>query len=295
MKRIKTYKAFEASTEGTYLAPEKFGEESGKEYNDISKARKIYGKIFREAPTTKDISWGIEFKLVEDHTKGIVPDSEFAEGYSKVYKVVFTDEFFKNFIKKDADESWWKKFLSVFGIGEMSFKPLKDIEIFCEPFNSNRIHFPMGISEDFRGIGLGYVIYESFIKFLGYASSGTSASHLAQKVWSQVAGDPDFYTAISRTARSGRQGAPASRSGAILAVHKDCDKDITTEICKWMMRQQPRAASEYSDDAGNWSKIAFEGFSIDPSLLSKYPGVKKTFEDMQKAAFYRSIEDEHRN
>jgi len=295
MKRIKTYKAFEASTENTYLAPEKFGKEKlTQEYQEISKARQIYGKIFREAPATKDISWGIEFKLVADYTKGINPDDEYAESASKVYKVVFTDSFFKNFIKKDADDGWWKKFLSVFGIGEMSFKPLKT-EIRCEPFNANRIHFPQGISEEFRGIGLGYAIYESFIKFLGYASSGTSASQLAQKVWSQVAGDPDFYTVISRTARSGKLSSTTSRSGAILAVHKDCSQDITKEICGWMTKQAPAVPNDWSNSEGDWRKVAFEGFSIDPALLSKYPNVKKTFDEMQKSAFYQSIDDDERH
>jgi len=295
MKRIKTYKAFEASTENTYLAPEKFGSEKiSQEYLEISKARQIYGKIFREAPTTKDKSWGIEFELVKDYTKGINPNDEYAESASKIYKVVFTDSFFKNFIKKDADDSWWKKFLSVFGIGEMSFRSLKT-EIICEPFNANRIHFPQGISEEFRGIGLGYAVYESFIKFLGYASSGTNASQLAQKVWSQVAGDPDFYTVISRTARSGKLGNTTSRSGAILAVHKDCSHDITKEICAWMSKQTPVVPNNWNNEEGNWSKVAFEGFSIDTELLSKYPDVKKTFDEMQKAAFYRSIEDEERH
>ena len=291
MKRIKTYKAFEASTENTYLTPDKFGKEKlGQEYQEISKARQIYGKIFSEAPATKDRSWGIEFKLVEDHTKGIKPDDEYADNASKIYKVVFTDSFFKNFIKKDADDGWWKKFLSVFGIGEMSFRPLKT-EIICEPFNANRIHF-QGISEEFRGIGLGYAIYESFIKFLGYASSSTNASQLAQKVWSQVAGDPDFYTVISRTGRAGKLGSTTSRSGSILAVHKDCTQDITKEICRWMTKQAPAVPSDWSNDEGNWSKVAFEGFSIDRALLSKYPEVKKTFDEMQKAAFYRSIDEE---
>lgn len=290
MKRIKTYKAFEASTEQTYLAPEKFNTEKLPE--EISKARQIYGKIFRSAPATKDRSWGIEFKLVEDHTKGINPNDEYAESASKVYKVVFTDSFFKNFIKSDADDSWWKKFLSVFGIGEMSFKSLKT-DIICEPFNTNRIHFPKGISEEFRGIGLGYVIYESFIKFLGYASSSTSASNLAQKVWSQVASDPDFYTVISRNGRTGNLDKTTSRSGAILAVHKDCKQDITKEICGWMSKQAPKVPSDWSNEDGNWSKMVFEGFSIDPALLSKYPNVKKTFDKMQKDAFYRAIEDEN--
>lgn len=291
MKRIKTWRAFEASTEDTYLAPEKFAKIDGVGEADISKAKKIYGKIFKEAPTTKDKSWGIEFKLVEDDTKGANSAEEWA---ARIYKVVFTDAFFKNFIKKDADAGWWKKFLSVFGVGEMSFRSLKT-QIVCEPNRANRIHFPMGVSEEFRGIGLGYVIYEAFIRYLGYASSSGDATQLAQNVWSKVAGDPDFYTVISRTGRSGKAGGTTSRSGSILAVHKDCKEDITNEICKWMLKQQRVSSHNWGSEEGGWSKVGFEGFSIDPGLLSKYPNVRKTFDDMQKAAFYRAIEDEHRN
>ena len=93
MKRIKTYKAFEASTENTYLAPEKFGKEKiSQEYQEISKARQIYGKIFREAPATKDRCWGIEFKLVEDYTKGINPDEAVAMGAALQAGIISGDE-----------------------------------------------------------------------------------------------------------------------------------------------------------------------------------------------------------
>lgn len=299
MKRIKTYKAFEASTENTYLEPKNFTSALDKITDeDISMAKRLYGKIFKEAPTTKDKSWGIEFELIDDfelnYSGEIDENDPNKDLVNQRYEVVFTDAFFKSFIKKNADDSWWKKFLSIFGIGDISFESLKT-RIICEPYNANRIHFPEGISEDFKGIGLGYAIYESFIKFLGYASSGTSASQLAQKVWSQVAGDPDFYTVISRTARSGKLSSTTSRSGAILAVHKDCSQDITKEICGWMTKQAPAVPNDWSNSEGDWRKVAFEGFSIDPALLSKYPNVKKTFDEMQKSAFYQSIDDDERH
>ena len=59
-----------------------------------------------------------------------------------------------------------------------------------------------------------------------------------------------------------------------------------------MTKQAPAVPSDWSNDEGNWTKVAFEGFSIDRALLSKYPEVKKTFDEMQKAAFYRSIDEE---
>lgn len=279
MKRIKTYKAFEASTENTYLEPKNFTASLDKITDeDISMAKRLYGKIFKEAPTTKDKSWGIEFELIDDfelnYSGEIDENDPNKDSVNQRYEVVFTDAFFKSFIKKNADDSWWKKFLSIFGIGDISFESLKT-RIICEPYNTNRIHFPEGISEDFRGIGLGYVIYESFIKFLGYASSNTTATPAAQKVWSQIANDPDFYTIISKT------GVKSSNlAGSILAVHKDCKKDITEEICKWMLKQ-----GFFKSVLKNVFVASFgKGFSIDDGLLSKYPGIKETFINMQKAA-----------
>ena len=276
MKRIKTYKAFEASTENTYLEPKNFTASLDKITDeDISMAKRLYGKIFKEAPTTKDKSWGIEFESLDDFDPREIDENDPNKDWGiQRYEVVFTDAFFKSFIKKNADDSWWKKFLSIFGIGDISFESLKT-KIICEPYNANRIHFPEGISEDFRGIGLGYVIYESFIKFLGYASSSTTATPAAQKVWSQIANDPDFYTIISKT------GVKSSNlAGSILAVHKDCKKDITEEICKWMLKQ-----GFFKSVLKNVFVASFgKGFSIDDGLLSKYPGIKETFINMQKAA-----------
>ena len=280
MKRIKTYKAFEASTENTYLEPKNFTSALDKITDeDISMAKRLYGKIFKEAPTTKDKSWGIEFELIDDfelnYSGEIDENDPNKDLVNQRYEVVFTDAFFKSFIKKNADDSWWKKFLSIFGIGDISFESLKT-RIICEPYNANRIHFPEGISEDFRGIGLGYVIYESFIKFLGYASSSDNASSLAKKVWSQISSDPDFYTIISKTG-----GKSSNLAGSILAVHKDCKKDITEKICKWMLKQ-----GFFKSVAKNVFIRTFnDGFSIDDGLLTKYPGVKETFSNMQKAAF----------
>ena len=265
MKRIKTYKAFEASTENTYLEPKNFTASLDKITDeDISMAKRLYGKIFKEAPTTKDKSWGIEFESLDDFDPREIDENDPNKDWGiQRYEVVFTDAFFKSFIKKNADDSWWKKFLSIFGIGDISFDSLKT-KIICEPYNANRIHFPEGISEDFKGIGLGYIIYESFIKFLGYASSSTTATPAAQKVWSQIASDPDFYCIISK------KGTSNVSSGSILAVHRDCKKDITEKISKWMSKR---------DSTGS-----FDGFSIDDGLLSKYPGIKETFINMQKAA-----------
>ena len=60
----------------------------------------------------------------------------------------------------------------------------------------NRIHFREGVHPQLQGIGLGYVIYQDFIKFLGYASTSDSATNESKRVWSKMMSDPDFYGVV---------------------------------------------------------------------------------------------------
>jgi len=57
----------------------------------------------------------------------------------------------------------------------------------------NRIHFREGIHPELQGTGLGYLIYQDFIKFLGFASSSDSATEDSKRVWQKLLNDPDFY------------------------------------------------------------------------------------------------------
>jgi hypothetical protein len=57
----------------------------------------------------------------------------------------------------------------------------------------NRIHFREGIHPELQGTGLGYLIYQDFIKFLGFASSSDSATKDSKRVWQKLLNDPDFY------------------------------------------------------------------------------------------------------
>ena len=57
----------------------------------------------------------------------------------------------------------------------------------------NRIHFREGIHPELQGTGLGYLIYQDFIKFLGFASSSDSATKESKRVWQKLLNDPDFY------------------------------------------------------------------------------------------------------
>jgi hypothetical protein len=73
---------------------------------------------------------------------------------------------------------------------------LNNININTEGHPTNRIHFPSGIPVSLRGSGLGYIIYEAFIKYLGWGSSQPNASSLAQVIWSKLVEDPDFYSFV---------------------------------------------------------------------------------------------------
>lgn len=240
MKFLKTFKVYEINTVGTYLSKDMY--QSTHDQSDIPLAKKLYGKIFAEAPTTTDKDWGIQFKLEKKLDK------------RSYFLIEFTDTFFKNFIRKnDGTDSWWKGFLSIFGIGGISFRPLERIRIFCEYENYNRIHFPKGIPKEFRGIKLGYVIYEAFIKHLGYASSNRAASTEARQVWSDIAEDPDFYCVLT--------------SSDILAIHKDCKEDLTETIYWWMKSRDS-------------SSIKEEFFEIDEKLFQKYKNLKQKYEQI---------------
>lgn len=83
---------------------------------------------------------------------------------------------------------------------QLDFSLLDNIFINKESITDfNRTHFPSyrSVPNDFKGIALGYIIYEEFIKFLGFASSMSNASSEAQRVWYKIAKDPDFYTIVS--------------------------------------------------------------------------------------------------
>jgi hypothetical protein len=94
------------------------------------------------------------------------------------YNVIFSDEFINTHFKNIKD------------INEM----LSNITITSEGLPKNRIHFTGGIPEGLRGYGLGYLIYKSFIKFLGWASSTPTASPQAQNIWEKIADDNEFYS-----------------------------------------------------------------------------------------------------
>lgn len=173
MKKIRSYSEFRAinelDTTGTYL------DRSRNKYAqaDYPKFRKMFGKVFGDAPTTSGVDYGLKYER----------DS-----------VIFPNDFYKHFVPKGENIEEWNKDNK--DIVKELMDNLNNIQI-TSTGDLNRTHFPGGIPNDLKGLGLGYIIYEGLIRYLGYASSKPDASNSAQKVWSQIAKDPEFEGIVS--------------------------------------------------------------------------------------------------
>jgi hypothetical protein len=109
----------------------------------------------------------------------------------------------------------------------------------------NRIHFIGGLPSILMGTGLGYLIYQEFIKYLGWGSSTSNVSAESQRIWTKLIKDPDFYSFYI-------DGEISSR---IFAIYKGTDKDIVKIV----------------DD--NYNDVNFIKF--DKDLLNDYPELIK--------------------
>jgi hypothetical protein len=150
------------------------------------------------------------------------------------YKVNFSNQFIK------------KHLGGIDNIDEL----LKDISITTEGEPTNRIHFTKGIPQELRGYGLGYLIYKSFIKFLGWASSSMSASRSAQNVWSKIASDSDFYSLFFETIKE----------QMILTISRDKNEDEIFQIIKKYM---------------NFFSLPIEYLKLDDDIIKNYPNLQQ--------------------
>jgi hypothetical protein len=187
MKKIINYSGFrsinELDTTGTYLdrSREKYAQAA------YPKLRKMFGKVFKDAPTTSGVDYGLKYEG-EDYEFDLNSDIFYE------WNVIFPDDFYKHFVPKGENPEEWKKDNK--DIVKELMNNLNSIRIKAEG-GLNRTHFPGGIPNDLKGLGLGYIIYEGLVRYLGYASSRPDASNAAQKVWSQIAKDPDFEGIVS--------------------------------------------------------------------------------------------------
>jgi len=187
MTKIRSYSGFrsinELDTTGTYL------DRSRNKYAqaDYPKFRKMFGKVFKDSPTTSGVDYGLKYEG-EDY------EFDLNSGIFYEWNVIFPDDFYKHFVPKGENPEEWKKDNK--DIIKELMNNLNSIRIKAEG-GLNRTHFPGGIPNDLKGLGLGYIIYEGLVRYLGYASSRPDASNAAQKVWSQIAEDPDFVGIVS--------------------------------------------------------------------------------------------------
>ena len=191
----------EIDLDKTYLSKEKIT----KQKEDIKrwgepkqpKVVDLTGKIFKDEETTT---------RSDNHMRGL----DFDEVNDGFYKVNFSPEFIEKYFSLPSSQVY--KTTSLYG-DEHGDQPvplvikidnkeyeiedlLSNVHIKTEGYPTNRIHFPGGVGASLEGTGLGYLIYQQFIKYLGFGSSKPNASSKAQVVWSKLAKDPDFYSFV---------------------------------------------------------------------------------------------------
>jgi hypothetical protein len=89
------------------------------------------------------------------------------------------------------------------------------------------------------------LIYQEFIKYLGWGSSTSSVSAESQRIWTKLIKDPDFYSFY----------IDGKKSSRIFVIYKGTDKDIVKIV----------------DD--NYNDVNFIKF--DKDLLNDYPELIK--------------------
>jgi len=130
----------------------------------------------------------------------------------------------------------------------------------------NRIHFPQGISEVIRGLGLGYNIFKEFIKFLGWGTSAKGSTDAALNIWRKLLNDPDFYGVVTKSENDD--------SNSLLVIYKNFDfkefkpDDIVINFLKFRKKQD------------NDFKFNKESVIIDDELLNDYPKLKNVQDEL---------------
>lgn len=163
------------------------------------------GKIFKDEPTTTSEPI-LKFQV---QTKS---------GNKTSHRIIFPT----NFLDQDTDTTAMYNLLDDSDVVKVPMNELlKDMFIVTEG-NFNRIHFTTfedtklpasdGVPRDLRGIGLGYLIYDNFIKHLGFASSNNNhTSNESMSLWNKIATDPDFLCILLKEDKN---------RGEIIAIHK---------------------------------------------------------------------------
>jgi hypothetical protein len=169
----------------------------------VKKVSDIKGNQFKDAGSSSGNEYGITFEETAKNIYKVNFPNEFIQKYfsqptSQVYDSQlgpYGDEHGDKDVPMNADKLYNTPSGPISKASSIDTL-LNNININTEGHPTNRIHFPSGVPSSLRGSGLGYIIYESFIKYLGWGSSQPNASSLAQVVWSKLAEDPDFYSFV---------------------------------------------------------------------------------------------------
>lgn len=258
---------------------------------DVSQVRRVLGKIFKDAPTTSGKSYGLQFQKI-------------ADSIDVKYKIIFPKDFFKYFFVNNYDSLYGGEnpdypltissektrrlrklttqssdYIYTDWIQDLTVEDILTDSIVIEHEKKlNRIHFPEGIPMELRGIGLGYIIYEEFIKFLGYASSSEEqSSDFAKKIWSQIINDKDFLPVVFKTQRPSEftfdDGKVMYRTiETVMVFHRDFKGNIPDVIKQSVEVINERLNRAKSRSPRHDYKIV--EIEIDGELLSKYPVLK---------------------
>ena len=169
----------------------------------VKKVSDIKGNQFKDAALSSGNEYGITFEEITKNVYKVNFPNEFIQKYfslptSQVYDGQlgpYGDEHGNKDVPMNADK-YVNTISGPIAIEASIEDSLNNININTEGHPTNRIHFPSGVPRSLRGSGIGYIIYESFIKYLGWGSSQPNASSLAQVIWSKLAEDPDFYSFV---------------------------------------------------------------------------------------------------
>lgn len=262
---IKKYKKFleDLDISGTYLT---------KKEKNPNKYSPFFG-----AQSTADKNWGLEFSQVKIF-----------------HRVTFPDGFEKYFAPKGTDPDKWlleesdlKTDDGKIMTNQEKYKIFLDEIDFLyreqNPNSYNRIHFPEGIPHELTGIGLGYIIYEEFIKYLGYGSSRSDASFEAKPVWSKIANDPDFWIIMFR--------------GFIFAGYKKAKnlEEVKEKMYDLIQKKLDLSEIDFDQETSHlpngeiemikWLEKNIVGFKISPEILEDVPEIKNLIKNKIEITF----------
>jgi hypothetical protein len=237
---------------GTYLEPKTKPIELGTQQKSQVLTKK--GKIFKDNPYIQS-----------------EPFLTFEDLGGNEFKVIFPDKFIEKYFSEPISNQVDSKDFGPYGLEHPDVPVvmkiaanytakdyLDNVRIRHEGFPTNRIHFASGVPSEFRGTGLGYLVYEEFIKFLGWGSSSSTASQFAQQVWAKIAKDPDFYSIIFNI----------SERPKVLAIYKKSPFSPKQIVMDFIRGEQKM----YSEVIINKDTV-----KIDDDLLKDYPDLVNIF------------------